>query len=171
MGTAIAGTLETDIAYQGSGELPLGSLRLRLNGTQLLRPDGEILVDRLYSPPVGNGAWLCAADEGTRGLGRLRCWDSELHPVTLAVGGRPGRLAIQTDMVAWVASPEGLPQLFIASLDGRIPARALNNVGLQREPGRAPEGFVPPPLGQTLRFDGDWLRWESPDGPHSVRWQ
>ena len=169
---------ETDIPYMGSGTVTVGDHALRLDGSQLLTGAGELLVDRLYTPPVTNGAWLCAADDNTDGLGRLRCWDRQMRAVTLATGGRPGRLAIQpggqaggTVMVAWVASPQGLPQVFAGSADGRAAPRALTNTDLRYTPGQAPVGFVPPPLGQSLRFDGDWLRWEAPDGPRAVRWK
>lgn len=175
---AVLAAPETDIPYMGSGTVTVGDHALRLDGSRLLTGAGEVLVDRLYTPPVGDGAWLCAADDNTDGLGRLRCWDGQLRAVTLATGGRPGRLAIQpggqaggTVMVAWVASPRGLPQVFTGSADGRIAPRALTNADLRYTPGQAPEGFVPPPLGQTLRFDGDWLRWEAPDGPRAVMWR
>ena len=170
---AAAGSLpaESDRPYAGSGSLELGGQRLRLDGQRLLLPDGRPLVEGLLGDPVSDGAHLCAADEGGDGRGRLRCWDTGLRAVTLAMGGRPGRLALDQDMLAWVASPTGLPQVTVAPVDGSAPARALTNVDLQRVPGRAPDGFVPPPLGRSLRFDGDRLRWDTPDGARELRWR
>lgn len=162
---------EVDRPYVGDGTLALGDLRLRLEGQRLLLPDGQVLVEGLLGDPVSDGAHLCASDEGDGGRGRLRCWDRGLHVVTLATGGRPGRLALDPAMLAWVASPTGLPQVTVAPVDGSAPARALTNVDLQRVPGRAPAGFVPPPLGRSLRFDGDLLRWDTPDGPRELRWR
>lgn len=163
--------LATDIPYQGDDAFALGGRALRLDGQRILGADGQPLVERLVTPPVRTDSHLCAADEGADGLGVLRCWDSDLRPVQLALGGRPGRLAIAGGMVAWVASPGGLPQVFVAPVDGSAAPRALTNVELDYTPGQAPEGFVPPPLGQSLRFDGDWLRWDSPVGPQAVRWR
>jgi len=160
-----------DLPYQGSGSLPLGIQTLQLQGQRLLSPTGAVLADRLYTAAVSDGQHLCAADEGLDGLGQLRCWNVQLHAITLTVGGRPGRLTLNQGMVAWVASPHGLPQVFVSSVTGSSPPRALTNVGLQRQPGQAPAGFVPPPLGSTLRFDGDWLRWTTAEGPRAVRWR
>jgi hypothetical protein len=87
------------------------------------------------------------------------------------VGSRPGRLALGDGVLAWVASGEGLPRVHVAPVDGASPPRALTNVGLQYVPGHRPDGFVPPPLRDTLRFDGAWLRWDSAEGPQEVRWR
>lgn len=172
IGLAWALPPETDIPYQGSSELHLGTLVFHLDRQSIFAPDGQLLVEHLYTAPVVNPSALCAADDNTDGLGRLRCWDSQGSATLLATGGRPGRLAIQSNgpMVAWVASPEGIPQVFVASTDGKIPPKALTNVGLQRILGQAPVGFVAPPLRQSLHFDGDLLRWDAPEGPLSVRW-
>lgn len=162
---------EVDIPYQGDDALTLGAHAIRVDGQRVLTTDGQLLADHVYTPPVASTTHLCAADEATDGLGQLRCWDADLHPIQLAVGGRPGRLAIRDGMVAWVASPEGLPQVFVAPIDGSAPPRALTNVGLKRVLGQAPEGWVPPPLRQSLHFDGDYLRWDAPEGPQSVKWR
>lgn len=161
---------ETDVAYVGEGTLRLGAEALRLEGGRLLRASGAVLVQGLRFDPVADGAHLCAADEGEDGLGRLRCWDAAFRATTVVLGGRPGRLALSGAVVAYVASPEGLPQVAVARVDGATPPRPLTNVGLQRVVGQPPLGFVPPPLGRSLRFDGAWLRWDSPVGPQSVRW-
>lgn len=162
---------ETDATFSGFATYPLGGSTVLLDGRALYAADGRLLANELLCAPKGDGSFLCAADEGHDGLGQLRCWDSALREVLLAAGGRPSRLALQAGNVAWVASPTGLPQVFVASTDGKVAPRALTNVGLQRVPGRAPAGFVPPPLRDTLRFDGDRLRWETQDGPREVRWR
>ncbi len=169
---ALAGAApESDVRYSGSGTVQLGSQTLRMDQQSIRLPTGEVLVDGLFGPPVSDGKTLCAADETSNGLGRLRCWDQSLHPTTLATGGRPGRLALGGEWLAWVASPTGLPQIFVAPINGSQAARVLTNVDLVYIPGQAPAGFVAPPLRQTLRFDGDYLRWESAEGPKSVRWR
>ena len=175
---------ETDVPYSGSGIWRVGGREVRLEGQRLVAGT-EILADRLYTAPVGDGAWLCAADEAEDVIGRLRCWGEGLRAVTIAEGGRPGRLALRSAdpagapapavpasaMIAFVASPTGLPQVSVASADGRIAARALTNADLRYAPGQRPAGFVPPPTRQTLRFDGDWVRWEGAEGAQSVRWR
>ena len=161
---------ESDIPYAGAQTLRVGTVTLRVEGTRLLGP-GATLTERLYTDPVADSTHVCAADDGTNGTGRLRCWNADLKPTTLFEGGRPDRLAMHGDHVAWVASPGGLPQVYIGWADAHAAPRALTNVDLKRVPGRAPEGFVPPPLGRTLRFEGDWLRWETPDGTRRVGWQ
>lgn len=162
---------ETDVPYSGSGTLTLGTQILRVEQQSIRLANGELLVDGLYGPPVSNGQSLCAADETATALGRLRCWDPSLRSTTLATGGRPGRLALEGAWLAWVASPQGLPQIFVAPVNGTQAARALTNVGLDYRPGQAPVGFVAPPMRQSLRFDGDFLRWDSAEGPKSVRWR
>ncbi len=178
---------ETDRPYAGHGALTLGAETLTLNGRRIVDARGSVLVDRLLGPPVSRADVLCAADEGADGLGQLRCWNARREPVTLAVGGRPSRLALGGTHLAWVASPGGIPQVFVAPLDGHAAPRSLTNVAvvaargeaLRRAagppppptPGKAPPGFVPPPLRQSLRFDGDMLRWEAQDGHHEARWR
>ena len=177
-----AGDVAMDSVYDGAALIPMGTLTLHLDGQRIFAPDGRVVVEGLVSAPVWDGAHLCAADEGYGGpapgqpaalvgVGRLRCWNALLEPVTLALGGRPGRLALAGAHVAWVASPAGLPQVHVAAVDGSVAPRALTNVGLKRVPGRAPVGFIPPPLGESLRFDAEFLRWDTPEGPREVRWR
>ncbi len=168
---ALALPPETDVTFSGFATFPLGQSTVLLDGRALYAADGRLLADDLLSAPKGDGTFVCAADEGHDGLGQLRCWDGALREVFLATGGRPSRLTLHAGNAAWVASPAGLPQVFVASADGKVAPRALTNVGLQRVPGRAPVGFVPPPLRDTLRFEGDLLRWDTQDGPREVRWR
>ena len=184
---ALAGPTETDRPYAGHGTLTLGAETLTLNGQRIVDTRGRVLVDRLLGPPVSRADVLCASDEGADGLGQLRCWNARREPVTLAVGGRPSRLALGATHLAWVASPGGIPQVFVAPLDGHAAPRGLTNVAIvaargealrrgagpppPANPGKAPAGFVPPPLRQSLRFHGDVLRWEAQDGPHEARWR
>lgn len=162
---------ESDVPYAGHAVVQLGGASLTLDGTRVLRADGTVLVDGLYAAPVYDGRTLCAADDGTNGLGRVRCWNTALQPTTVVEGGRPDRLALAGEHLAWVASPTGIGQVTIGWVDGRTPPRPLTNVGLQRVPGRAPDGWVPPPLGDSLRFDGAALRWDTPDGPRQAAWR
>ncbi len=170
-GAAHALPPETDVTFSRFATLPLGRSTVLLDGRALYAADGRLLADDLLSAPKGDGTFVCAADEGHDGLGQLRCWDGALREALLATGGRPSRLSLHAGNVAWVASPAGVPQVFVASADGKVAPRALTNVGLQRVPGRAPAGFVPPPLRDTLRFEGDFLRWDTQGGPREVRWR
>ncbi len=164
---------ETDRTYTDDVTFRVGSEAFRVEGTRLVAGDGTVLAERLLRAPVARADVLCASDEGADGLGRLRCWNDRAQVVTLAVGGRPSRLALGPTHLAWVASPAGLPQVFVAPLDGTAPARALTNAAAVKAhtPGHAPEGYVAPPLRDSLRFDGVLLRWDAPDGPHEVRWR
>lgn len=160
---------ETDLPYSGSATILLGKTQLQLRGTRILQANGQSLAENLYTAPVWDTRHLCVADLGA-GLGQLRCWNQDLRAVQLADGGRPGRLALSGTHLAWVASPAGLPQVFVATVDGGQP-RALTNSNLLYVPGHRPEGFVEPPLGDSLHFDGDWLRWTAPSGPGAVKWR
>jgi hypothetical protein len=170
---ATPGSTETDRPITGQATYTVGTATYRFEGTRLLHGQGSVLAERVLSPPVARADVLCASDEGADGLGRLRCWNDRAQVVTLAVGGRPSRLALGPTHLAWVASPAGLPQVFVAPLDGTAPARALTNAAAVKAhtPGHAPEGFVAPPLRDSLRFDGVLLRWDAQDGAHEVRWR
>lgn len=176
---AHAAPTETDRPYTGRGTLTLGAETLTLHGQRIVDTRGAVLVDRLLGPPVSRADVLCASDEGGDGLGRLRCWNARREPLTLATGGRPSRLALGGTHLAWVASPGGIPQVFVAPLDGHTAPRALTNVAVVAArkaaglpiPGKVPTGFMAPPLRDSLRFHGDVLRWEAQDGPHEARWR
>jgi hypothetical protein len=168
-GSATALPAEVDLPFQGSGTWRVGEGTFRLQGRVLKRGDA-ILAERVYALPVADAQALCAVDEGRDGLGVLRCWDNAGRAVTLMTAGHPDRLAITQGHVAWVASAGSLPHVFVAPYDGRSAPRMVTNAGIVYVPGRRPEGFVPPPLGDSLRFDGPWLRWTSPEGAHQVRW-
>jgi hypothetical protein len=141
----------------------------------MVEPGGNAVASGLYEAPVVDGADLCAATEGPTGAGWLRCWRTEGGrlgpPVSLATGGRPDRIALAEGWVAWVASPAGLPQVFVATVDGNEPPRALTNIDLAPGGGGPPPEFVPPPHRDRLHFEGDHLRWQGPDGPESVPWR
>jgi hypothetical protein len=83
--------------------------------------------------------------------------------------GSPDRVAIEPsgERVAWVDSAGGVASVFVADFPDGAPLQ-LTNVDLERTPGRAPPGFVPPPHDGPLRFDENALVWESPDGPQRV---
>lgn len=160
---------EVDLPFQGNGTWRVGETTFELHG-QVLRRGASVIAERVYATPAADARALCAVDEGRDGLGQLRCWDASGRAVTLMVGGHPDRLAITAGQLAWVASAGSLPHVFTAPYDGRTASRMLTNVGVIYVPGRRPEGFVPPPLGESLRFDGAWLRWTSAEGTHQVPW-
>ncbi len=161
---------ESDRVYSGDHTLVVGGMAFRVDDRSFRRGT-ELLAERLLSAPATDGRRVCAADEAPDGLGQLRCWGPSSQAVTMMVGGRPGRLAMAEGHVAWVASDGGLPHVFVAPADGAAAPRMLTNVGLNHVPGRPPAGFVAPPLRDSLRFDGDHLRWDAQDGAHAVRWR
>ena len=158
-----------DARYSGSTVLDVDGVALHVDGDTLRRGD-EVLARRLLAAPATDGRSVCAADEADDGLGRLRCWTGPAA-TTLMTGGRPTRLAMAEGHVAWVASVDGLPKVFVAPADGGEAPRPLTNLGLRHAPGGPPAGFVPPPLRGPPRFDGAWLRWDAQDGAHAVRWR
>jgi len=167
---AVAPPAESDRVYSGDHTLVADGVSFRVDG-RALRRGTEVLADRLLSAPATDSHRLCAADEAADGLGQLRCWGPSSQAVTLMIGGRPGRLAMAEGHVAWVASEGGLPHVFVAPADGSVAPRMLTNIGLDHVPGRAPVGFVAPPLRDSLRFDGDHLCWYAQDGAHAVPWR
>ncbi len=165
----------TDHAWSGQGGLRGGGVSLAMEGTTLFGPERIALATGLYEAPVVNDATLCAVGDIPDGKGALQCWSAEGgslgQPVTVVSGGRPDRVAVADTAVAWVASPDGLPQVFVGDTLGRSPPRPLTNVGLARPAGGPPPGFVPPPHRDTLHFDGDRLRWQTADGAREVSWR
>lgn len=97
-------------------------------------------------------------------------------PVVITDEGNPDRVALSPDgeQVAWVSGASGLASVWTApTVAGAVP-RQLTNVGLEdlpREPGQPPAGWVAPPHDESLRFEGDRLVWDSPQGPQSVEWR
>lgn len=88
----------------------------------------------------------------------------------------PDRPAISDDgeTIAFTSGISGLASVWVMPFEGGVDPVQLTNVGLhlkKRSPGAPPEGFVPPPIDDSLAFDGDDLEWNGPDGAHSVRWR
>ena len=80
-----------------------------------------------------------------------------LPAVVLAVSPRG-------DRVAFLAASAGLPALWTVATDGGSPQQ-LTNVDLPRPKGRAPEGFVPPPLrASDVWWLGDAIAFDAADG-------
>ncbi|MCA9494232.1 MAG: hypothetical protein KC621_30100 [Myxococcales bacterium] len=72
-------------------------------------------------------------------------------------------------LVAFVSGRSGIASVWVVPFEGGEP-RQLTNVGMRRVKGQpgAPEGFVPPPVDDSLRFDGDALVWSGPERAHRV---
>jgi len=92
---------------------------------------------------------------------------SELHFDDGVVHGIPAgadRVAVADDRwVAFVAPRHGWPSVHVLSPGGEV--LAVTNLELVRTPGRAPEGFVPPPVREgDLRIEGSAVAWTMPDG-------
>ena len=97
--------------------------------------------------------------------------------VILVDRGNPDRVALSPDgaWVAYVSGLTGLASVWVVEARAGATPRQLTNVGLEarpREPGKPPDGWVAPPHEEgSLRFDGDQLTWDAPDGPHQVGWR
>lgn len=127
-------------------------------------------ISLAHSEDGTRAAWVALPEGGPMGV---------LTVLDLAPGADPRALARgAVDRVA--LSPDGAhvayvrggvyPRMEIVAVDGGEP-RVLTNEDLVRTPGKAPEGFVPPPHEGPPRFDGDRLVWEAPDGTHEVPWR
>lgn len=100
-------------------------------------------------------------------------WESEVRIVGRA---NPDRPAIDPDgnVVAFVSGISGLALIYVVPFDGTDDPTQLTNLGLggmRRSPGLPPDGWVPPPIDDSLHFDGNFLDWNGPDGPLTVQWR
>ena len=100
-------------------------------------------------------------------------WVSQVRIVGRA---NPDRPAIDPEgtTVAFVSGVSGLASVYVVPFDGSTDPVQLTNVGmahLRRSPGSPPEGFVAPPIDDSLTFDGDWLTWNGPLVPLAVQWR
>jgi TolB protein len=181
---------DTGPAELGSWELA-GHAVLRLSSGLLVLEQRGLdwrLADQVAGTPAvaeaGDRLVYARRGDGV-GLSSLEAWE-------LGDGGDwtgPRGLAEQADRpaispdgerVAYVSGKSGIASIWLTSFDDGDPIQ-LTNVGLtspalseapldgpRHTPGQPPAGFVPPPRDGSLRFDGDHLRWEAPDGPRGV---
>jgi hypothetical protein len=164
---AFAGETDRLGASVGAADLSLPAGRL-VAGSGGLTLDGRLLDAQLVGPPsaAGGGA-VWSARDGDRVV--LRWLSPSGQVVDLTDRGDPDRAALdaQGQRVAWIASEGGLPCFFARRLPAG-PVVALANVGLSPRPGGPPAGFLPPPHLAPLRWEGDDLVWESPQGTHRL---
>lgn len=111
-------------------------------------------------------------DEGARST-RIEVQLESGETIEVAPHHNPDRAVLSEDgtRVAWVSGASGLASVWISEVEvDAIPVQ-LTNRGVTPTPGARPEGWTPPPHDHSLAFDGDWLAWNSPDGPQRVRWR
>lgn len=73
--------------------------------------------------------------------------------------------------VAWVSGHTGLASVWVSEVRAGAEPIQVTNVGIEPTPGRAPDGWTPPPHDDSLHFEGDHLVWDSPQGPQRERWR
>lgn len=98
--------------------------------------------------------------------------DGGSEPRRLHLDARPDRVALSPDgsHVAYVSGHTGWASVWVLDLD-TLSARQLTNQVVTRRKGAPPRGFTPPPT-EPPRFEGDHLRWTTPDGAsHRVTWR
>ena len=154
-----------------------GGALLQLRDGTLRMVDGEgewTLADRVIGPVAldddGDRLAYCRRGDGVA-LSSIEVWEHRrggawTGPRVLAGGDRPA-LSPDGETVAFVSGHTGIASVWVMPFAGGEPIQ-LTNRDLTRIPGQAPEGFVPPPHRGPLRFDGDRLVWESPDGGQEV---
>jgi hypothetical protein len=175
---------------RGSWELA-GDAVLRLADGRLTveQPGMEWrLADQVAGEPAvaADGDRLVYARRGDGvGLSSLEAWEIGDEGVWVgprALAGQADRPALSPDgeRVAFVSGRSGIASVWLTPFDGGEPIQ-LTNVGVtspalsdtpidgpRHPPGQPPAGFVPPPHDGSLRFDGDHLRWEAPEGSREV---
>ena len=160
--------------WDGAWEVAAGRV-VSIEGRLVLRAaSGSLtLADELVGAPAvsddGQRLALCRRGEGPGDsvLETLRIGeDGIVGRWVLEAEGSPDRVALDPagERVAWVNGAGGVAAVFLATFPDGVPVQ-LTNVDVERVPGQAPLGFVPPPHDGPLRFEGGALVWASPDGP------
>jgi hypothetical protein len=100
-------------------------------------------------------------------------WESEVRIVGRANPDRPA-IDPQGEAVAFVSGVSGLASIYVVPFDGSTDPVQLTNAGMEgmrRSPGDPPVGWLAPPIDDSLAFEGDFLTWNGPTAPHTVRWR
>lgn len=109
-------------------------------------------------------------DRGSRGVVQIGSTRGEGAQTVFGAPHPPAWLALDADgdRLAFVSSSDdnGVSGLWLWRR-GDATARRVTNGG-PRAPGQPPRGFLPTPHAGPPWFDGPWLRWEAPDGPHAI---
>lgn len=111
-------------------------------------PDGEAVV---VPADTGFGADLLVARAPDWAPEPLIAWHgAEDRPLWSPDGER----------LAFVASTDGLPSVWVLDIATGATTRLTNEgVAANKRPGRAPDGFVPPPDGQRFEWTATGLLW------------
>jgi hypothetical protein len=111
--------------------------------------------------PKGRCSPSSSSPKGSTGTGspRSASWDGRTPTA------RPSIPRATT--VAFVSGVSGLASIYVVPFDGSTDPVQLTNVGhgagapVARKPA---DGWVAPPIDDSLQFDGDWLTWNGPHG-------
>jgi hypothetical protein len=155
---------------------PSGAVEVHVGQDRALRlvlPQGDLLLDAPVDPRVAfspDEAWLYYARDA--GLGETEIWRLALpsgspQPV-VQWRGNADRPVLSPDgrRLAFVSGTTGLASFWMVPLDGPLPVPIeqgvqLSNKDLDRIPGQAPEGFLPPPTTILPRWDAQGLSWSA----------
>lgn len=133
----------------------------------VLSHDGQVLATEVLELDVVGDRAVFTARSGP--LRDLVVFDGQ-QLRTLIASQTPAQPKLSDDgrQVAYVDGVTSITAVYTVPFAGGEP-KQLTNVGLIREPGRAPVGFVASPS-HGLAFQGEHLVWEGESATHRVRW-
>lgn len=135
-----------------------------------LRIDGRVIARHALPELAFYATTIVFPSDTGAGTDLLVLWRKDALPEPLiAWPGTEDRPSFSPDgdSLAFVASTDGLPSVWMLDLASREATR-LTNQGLRRTPGRAPEGFVPPPDSPRFMWSADRLSWTANGVAYSV---
>jgi Tol biopolymer transport system component len=143
--------------------------------------DGSLLLTRIGGPavqvasgvteapsfdPSGSGALLVSMRiPGEEGTALVIVEADGSTRTVVGAGCHNERAAFSPDgtRIAFFSDASSVPAVWIAPVSGSW-RRQMTNLGMRREPGRKPEGYLAPPLRGALAWTSSGIEYDSRDG-------